>query len=445
MAKEPEIVIMGILDTKGEEIEFLRDQVKKAGGKPTVLEISPGADTDWADIRMAKVAEAAGKTKDEVLKLERAAAGDVIAEGGSKIIKELYEAGKCDGMLGFGGSLGTSIASRIMRALPIGVPKIVLSTMASGDCAPYIGTKDLYMGYPIAEKGLNKVTRKVLSNACGAIVGAAQAPEVPVELEKPLIGLMMFGVTTPCVTKVQEVMAERGYDTEIHHAVGSGGRSMEELIRDGLMTGIADITTHELVDQIFGGVLPAGEDRLTAAGDMGIPQVISTGGLDMINFGTVESVPKKYHEQMKDQEKYPGRNIHSHHPMVILVSTIPDEAYEVGKDMATKVNRAKGPAAIVIPMHGWGAYDQPGKGIGWAEDRPAPCWTGNKRNTAFVKAIEEFIDGTKDNVDVLKIDKHMNDPEFGELMANMLDDMIKGKWKKGMYRDLPYVQDYVPQ
>jgi uncharacterized protein (UPF0261 family) len=444
MAKQPQIVVAGILDTKGTEIRFLADRVRAAGGAPVILELSVGKEVGWADIPVSELARRAGKTKEELFAMERAKAADFIAEGGKQVTAELLGQGRLDGMIAFGGSMGTSIATRIMQSLPIGVPKVMLSTMTSGDVRPYVGTKDIAMLYPIAEVGLNRVTRRVLNNAAGAVVGMASVPALEAVAEKPLIGCMMFGVTTPCVLRSSRYFEDRGYDVMINHAVGSGGRSMEELITDGYIVGMLDITTHEIADYLFGGVLSAGPDRLTAAGCEGIPQVVSVGGLDLINFGPRDTLPKKF----EDEQHLPGRAIYVHNPMVTCAGISTDEAYQIGLHMAEKLNQATGPTALCVPLRGWGAVDlaAPDKALGWAGPGAGPVWAADPEHPAWslrcgrlVQALREKIDRTKSNLDVLLVDKHMNEPEFADILAELLDEMLSGKWTKGSHHDLPYV------
>jgi len=445
MAKKPSIVVAGILDTKGNEIRFIADRVRAAGGIPVILEMSVGKEAGWADISVSEVVAKVGRTINEIFALERAKAAEVIIEGMIKVLSELRQQGKLDGIIAMAGSMGTSMATRAMQTLPIGLPKLMLSTMASGDVRPYVGTKDIGMLYPIAEGGLNVVTRKVLNNAAGAIVGMATIPEPKVVKKKPLIGCMMFGVTTPCVLRASKYFEDRGdYDVMINHAVGSGGRSMEELILDGYVVGMLDITTHEIADFLCGGILSAGPDRLTAAGRKGIPQVVSTGGLDMINFGPVDTVPDKYKEELH----IPGRVIHVHNPMVTVVGTSVDEGYLIGKHIASKLNQASGPTALCVPLRGWGAYDTASRNpdLGWAEDSPAPFWVSDPekpewslRAKRFVEALREVISRDKPNLDVLLVDQHMNEAEFADLMAELLDEMLAGTWKKGSHHNLPEI------
>jgi uncharacterized protein (UPF0261 family) len=444
MKEVPNILVAGILDTKGKEIQYLAERVCAAGAQATIMELSVGNEVGWADIQVSELASRVGKTKEELFALERSKAADLIAEGGKLIAGELFEQEKIQGMISFGGSMGTSIATRIMQSLPIGFPKAMLSTMASGDVRPYVGTKDIVMIYPIAEVGLNKVTTKVINNAAAAVVGMAKAVPPEASIEKPLIGCMMFGVTTPCVLRASQYFEERGYDVMINHAVGSGGRSMEELITDGFIVGMLDITTHEIGDYLLGGVLSAGPDRMTAAGETGIPQVVSVGGLDLINFGAFDTVPKKYESEMN----IPGRALYVHNPTVTCIGISLDEVYQIGLHMAEKLNQAKGPTALVVPMRGWGAVDlaQPNKDLGWAGPQPGPMWISDperpewsQRATRYVQALREGIDPDKGNLDILLVDKHMNEPEVADLMAELLEEMLASQWKKGSHQDLAYV------
>ncbi|MGE5483592.1 MAG: Tm-1-like ATP-binding domain-containing protein [Ignavibacteriales bacterium] len=443
MSEKPRIVVAGILDTKGQEIKFLANCVESAGGKATVLELSVGREVGWADISVGQVISEAGKAKEEVFSLDRGKACDIVAEGAVKVVKRLHQDGQLDGIVAFGGSMGTSIATRVMQSLPIGVPKLMLSTMTSGNVAPYVGTKDICMMYPIAEAGLNKVTRRILNNAAAAVVGMAGAPRPRDIAEKPLVGCMMFGVTTPCVLRASRYFESRGYDVMINHAVGSGGRSMEELIRDGYIVGMLDITTHEIGDHLLGGVLSAGPDRLTAAGEKGIPQVVAPGGLDLINFGPRDTVP----ERLIKETHLPGRGLYVHNPTVTCVGVSSDEAFAVGEHIAAKLNAAKGPTALCVPLRGWGACDlpAPNKDLGWAGPGAGPVWASDPQHPEwslrcmrFVDALRKNIDRSKSNLDVVLVDRHLNEPEFADLLVELLEEMLNGKWRKGSHQDLPY-------
>lgn len=446
MDDRPRILVAGILDTKGAEVRYLAERVRAAGGEPTIMELTPGGEVGWADIGVGVLTAKVDQTPADLAKLERSAAAEIVTTGGRALALELLAAGRLDGMIGFGGSMGTSIAAQIMAALPIGLPKLLVSTMTSGDVRPYVGTKDIAMLYPIAEVGLNRVTRRVLNNAAAAIVGMATAPAMEAVEDRPLIGCMMFGVTTPCVLRASKYFEDRGYDVMVNHAVGSGGRSMEELIADGHIVGMLDITTHEVGDELLGGVLSAGPDRLTAAGKRGIPQVVSVGGLDIINFGARDTVP----ERLMRELDVPGRAVYVHNPTVTAIGTTMDEVHRVGREIGTKLNLATGPTAFVIPLRGWGAVDLAvaDKALGWAGSSPGPVWIADeehpertRRAAPFVRGLLETIDLEKSNVDVLLVDRHMNEPEFADLMAELLEEMLAGRWHKGSHGTGP---DIVP-
>lgn len=440
MSEKPKILVAGILDTKGNEIKYIAERIKAAGGDAAILELTVGGEVGWADINLSEVLSNTGMKLEEFMKLGKNDRVEAIVKGAINLVGKLLQQGKVNGIISTGGSMGSSIVSRIMQTLPVGFPKLMLSTMASGDVRPYVGTKDICMLYPIAEVGLNVVTRKILNNAAGAIVGMCSAPKLEGFVEKKLIGCMMFGVTTPAVLRASKYFEDRGYDVMINHAVGSGGKSMEELISDGYIVGILDITTHEVVDFLFGGVLSAGPDRLTAAGKKGIPQVVAPGGLDVINFGPEDTVPAHYRNELD----IPGRAIKVHNPMVTIVGTSLDEAYQTGEHIAKKLNNAIGPTALCIPLRGWGVYDAPGNfpESGWTENVPAPCWVPDPDNperswraTYFVKALRDKIDRSKPNLDVLLVDCHMNETRFADMMAELLEEMLLNKWKKGSHHD----------
>jgi len=448
------VLIMGILDTKGDEVRFLRDQVERAGGTPIVMELTvSGKAVGWADIPIGEVAAAAEVGAEQLAGMPREKAADLVTQGAAVIASRLVKEGKVRALLGFGGSLGTSICTRVMQQLPYGVGKFMLSTMASGDCRPYVDVKDIAMWYPLAEKGLNSVTVRILSAAAGAAVGAASAPE-PGVATKPLIGYTMFGTTTPCVEAIRSYFEEKGYDSMVVHAVGSGGRSMEEMCRSGFIVGMADVTTHEITDMVCGGVLSAGPSRLTAAGKTGVPQVVSMGGADMINFGPRETVTGKRSlvtgRPFEEEEKlYPGRTIYRHNPMVTVIGTLPEEARAVAAAIAERLNQSRGPTCLVVPMRGWSAYDirEADLALGWAGPGPGPFWDGgdparpewSKRSVALVDELKKRIDLEKENLEVLVADKHINERQFALFLARVLDDMLSGRWARGLYGDIPWL------
>jgi len=400
-------VLLGTLDTKGPEYAFLRDRVREAGCEVILVDAGVMSERSPADISADEVAAAAGEDRAAL-----AAAGDrgpavlAMTRGAAVVIRRLYDEGRLDGILGLGGSGGSSIVAAAMRALPIGVPKMLVSTMGSGDTRPYVGTSDIAMMYSVVDiAGINGLSEKILTNAAAgmagmAIASASFASKIP---PKPLIGATMFGVTTPCVTMAREILERRGYEVLIFHATGSGGRSMEALMKAGYITGSLDVTTTELVDELVGGVLSAGPDRLETAGSLGIPQVVSLGALDMCNFGPRETVP----EEFKD------RNLYVHNETVTLMRTTEEECAELGRIIARKLNAATGPLAVFIPLGGVSMIDVPG----------APFHDA----AADAALIRELKAGLRPDVEVVEMATDINDPAFARAMAERLDDLY-GSW-----------------
>jgi len=397
------VVIVGTLDTKGEEIDFARDVIEDQGVDVHLVDVGVMGPSDVeADTTAEAVAEAGGSTLEALREAgDRGKAMEVMGDGAAAIVTEMYEDGVLDGILGLGGGGNTSIATGAMRALPVGVPKLMVSTMASGDTEPYVGTKDIAMMYSVADiEGLNQLSRTVISNAALAMVGmVSNEPDVEVE-DKPTIALTMFGVTTPCVQTAREWLEERGYETIVFHATGTGGRAMENLIAQGVVDGVLDLTTTEWADEHVGGVLGAGPDRLDAAGEAGIPQVVSTGALDMVNFGPEDSVP----------EKFADRQFHVHNPQVTLMRTTPAENAEIGRIIAEKLNAATGPTTLALPLGGVSMLDAEG------EEFYDP-----EADTALFDALRDNIDET---VDLLEIEANINDDEFAVAVAERLHESL---------------------
>lgn len=398
------VVIVGTLDTKGEEIGFARDVLTAEGVAVHVIDTGvvgePGIDPDTS---ASEVAEAAGTTLEHLREeADRGEAMEAMGEGATAITERMHEAGELSGIMGLGGSGNTSIATTAMRALPVGVPKLMVSTMASGDTEPYVGARDIMMLYSVADiEGLNQLSRQVIANAALAMVGmVTNEPDVEVA-EKPTIGITMFGVTTPCAKTARAYLEDRGYETIVFHATGTGGRAMESLIEEGVIDGVLDITTTEWADEFVGGNLNAGPERLDAAGEAGIPQVVSTGALDMVNFGPRESVP----------EQFDDRLFHIHNPQVTLMRTTPDENAELGGIIGEKLNAATGPTALALPLGGVSMLDVEG------EDFYDP-----EADAALFDALRATID---DDIDLMEMDTDINDDAFAEAMAERLDEYMQ--------------------
>src|SRR6185295_8897671 len=322
----------------------------------------------------------------------------------SALIKELYDRGDVAGLLGLGGSAGTIIGTSAMRALPIGVPKVMVSTLASGTVRQFVGDKDILMMNSIVDiLGINRISRPILANAARAVAGMATLPPAPVEgADKPLVAVTMFGVTTKCVMRAKEQLEKAGYEVLVFHATGNGGQAMETLIGEGLIAGVLDLTTTELADELCGGFLTAGPERLTAAGKAGIPQVVSVGAVDMVNFYAPDSVPAKYK----------GRKFYQHNPVVTLMRTTPEECARIGADLGRKLAAAKGPKSILLPKKGLSAIDAAGQPF---EDPEA--------RLALYGAIREHAKG----VEIVELDRHINDPEFADAAVGKLLELMNAR------------------
>jgi uncharacterized protein (UPF0261 family) len=396
--------IVGTLDTKGIEFQFIKERIEASGTSTCVVNTGSLGEPHFEPDVSADDVAAAGGTSLQALQDggDRGAAVAAMAEGAAKIIAELQSDGKVDGVISLGGSAGTTIGTTAMRAVPVGVPKIMVSTLASGDTSPYVDTKDISMMYSVVDiAGINSLSRQILANAAGAIVGMVNA-EVPAAEDKPLIGATMFGVTTPCVTKARELLEDAGYEVLVFHATGAGGRAMEDLVKGGFIVGVLDATTTELADELVGGVLSAGPDRLEAAGELGVPQVIAPGALDMVNFGPPDTVP----EQFKD------RTFYQHNPTVTLMRTTVAENAELGKIMGQKLSQAKGPTTVIIPKQGVSAIDKEGHPFYSAEAEAA--W------------IENLKANLGDNVTLIEMDNHINDDAFAEKLVETLLASLDG-------------------
>ena len=395
--------LVGTLDTKGLEFQFLKERIEASSVATYVINTGIlGSPHFGPNVSAEQVAEAGG-TSLKALRDEEDRGNSVaaMAKGAAAIVERLHSEGTIDGVISLGGSAGTTIGTTAMRALPVGVPKVMVSTLASGDTSPYVDTKDVTMMYSVVDiAGINSLSRQILTNAAGAIVGMVNA-EVPAAADKPLIGATMFGVTTPCVTKAREILEAAGYEVLVFHATGTGGRAMEDLVKGGFIVGVLDVTTTELADELVGGVLSAGPDRLEAAGNYGIPQVIAPGALDMVNFGPPDTVP----------EKFKARKFYQHNPTITLMRTTVEENAELGKIMAQKLSQAKGPTTVIIPQQGVSAIDAEGQPFDSPEARAA--W------------IENLKANVADNVTVIEMDNNINDDVFAARLAETLLESLK--------------------
>jgi uncharacterized protein (UPF0261 family) len=395
------VVLVGTLDTKGLEYEYLRERLRGHGVDTLLVDAGVlGEPRAKPDVSREEVARAAGADVHALADADdRGAAVETMARGAAAIVTTLHSEGRLDGVLALGGSGGTAVATEAMRALPVGVPKLMVSTMASGDTRPYVGASDVTMTYSVVDiSGINAVSARILANAAAAMAGMARAEPPAATGEGPLVGATMFGVTTPCVTTARERLEELGYEVLVFHATGTGGQSMEALMRSGFITASLDITTTELADDLVGGVLSAGPDRLEAAGELGIPQVVSLGALDMVNFGPIDTVPPEFR----------SRNLYKHNPTVTLMRTTAAECAELGRRIARKLNAASGPVTLFIPLEGLSLIDTEGQ-VFWDPDA----------DRALFDALRETLDP---GVDVRELDTDVNDPAFARAMVDTLHE-----------------------
>ena len=387
--KMARIHVVGTADTKGEELAYLSERIAAAGGEPVRVDLGIRAATVPVDVTASEVASHG--PEGTAAALASGDRGQAVAAMTAAFAAYARQLSGCDGIIGIGGGGGTAIITAGMRELPLGLPKIMVSTLASGDTAPYVGVSDVVMMPSVTDMaGLNGISRIVLHNAAQAIVGMARNPP-PRASARPALGLTMFGVTPPCVTRIVELL-KADYDCLVFHATGTGGRTMEKLADSGLLAGILDITTTEICDLLFGGVLPAGEDRLDVVARTGLPYVGSVGALDMINFWAPETVP----------EKWRARLLYRHNPNVTLMRTTAGECAEIGEWIARKLNRCQGPVRFLIPEKGVSALDIEGGAFRDAE-----------ADAALFSALEANL-VTTGNRRLVRLPLHINDPAFAD-------------------------------
>ena len=397
------IAVAGTFDTKGKEFLYVKELIEELGLKTYMINMGVFDSEIEVDVSNKEIAKEAGyDIEDIVSRRDRAMATEALSKGMELLIPRLYAEGKFDGIISFGGSGGTSLVTPAMRALPIGVPKMMVSTMASGNVSQYVGTSDIIMMPSIVDvAGLNKISKTIFTNAVLAIagmVGMADKIKKVEEDEKPLIAATMFGVTTPCVDFAKEYLEERGYEVLVFHATGTGGKTMESLIDAGFFKGVLDITTTEWCDEIVGGVLGAGPNRLEAAGRNHVPQVVSVGALDMVNFGPIDTIP----------EKFKDRNLYKHNPTVTLMRT----TVEFGQKIAEKLNASFGKTVLILPLKGVSMIDAPGQ----------PFY-GSKEDEALFDTLKNNID--KDKVNIVEMDNNINEKAFAQRAAEELIKMLE--------------------
>ena len=390
------VYVIGTADTKGEELAFVKACVAEAGAQPVLVDVGTREPTVAVDISAAEVAGFHPDGADALLSSEDR--GFAMKAMGEAFARYLLTRDDIAAVVGIGGGGGTSIVTSGMRELPVGVPKLMVSTLASGDVGPYVGTTDITMMHSVTDMaGLNRVSRVVLRNAANAVAGMAKTP-IEETQGKPAIGLTMFGVTTPCVTQIVDRL-KGDYDCLVFHATGTGGKAMERLVDSEMLTAVIDATTTEVCDHLLGGVLSAGPDRFGAIARTGIPYVGSPGTLDMVNFWAPETVP----------ERYAGRKLYRHNPNVTLMRTTADENRQMGQWIAERLNLCEGPVRFLLPLKGVSALDAEGKDF-----------FNPEADEALFAALDEFLEQTERR-QLIRLPLHINDPEFS---AALVDNFV---------------------
>ena len=400
------IAIMATLDTKGEEVKYLKEQIERRGKKVFIIDMGlrgvPAAIP--TDVTRDMLAEASGSTMAVVEKMVRGEAIEIIVKGIAKVIRDLYDRGKFQGILAIGGLDGALLASAGLRALPLGVPKFLLTPIAEGNekFGPYIGTSDMIMMHSVVDiLGINQISRKVFDNAVGALIGMVDMNVVPKLEGRNVIAATMYGNTTPAVMRAKNILEGKGFEVVIFHPNGTGGRAMEELIEEGLVNAVLDMTPHEIVDELFHGVHAGGPHRLEAAGKKGIPQVVVTGCLDFILLGPIANL----------EEKYKKRQMYFFNPAVTMVRMTLEERATVGRVMAEKLNKATGPTRVLIPLKGFCMYCHPGEPLHDPEG-----------DRMLIETLKKHL---KPQIPVLEVDAYINDPEFADTAAAAMIQLIQ--------------------
>lgn len=392
------IAVLGTLDTKGVEARFLTEQIQVRGCSTLVVDLGiHESSVIQPDVSRQTVAAAAGERSEDLASAaDRGRAVAAMTRGVEQIVAELHREGRIQGVVGIGGSAGTTMATAAMRALPMGVPKVMVSTLAGGDVAGFVGSKDITMIPSIVDiSGLNRISRRVISQAAAAVAAMASAQTTEAH-DRPTIGASMFGNTTACVEGARVRLEQAGYEILVFHATGAGGRTLESLIESGDLTAVLDVTTTELADELAGGVMSAGPTRLTAAAQRGIPAVVAPGCLDMVNFWAPETVPAQH----------AGRRFYQHNPNVTLMRTTPEENQELGRRFAERLNPSKGPVAVYLPRKGISVISAPGQPFHWPE-----------ADAALFSSIKQHL---RSGIDVHELDANINDPAFAEAVADGL-------------------------
>lgn len=410
------IAIVATMDTKGRESAFVASHVERLGVSVCFIDVGVMESHDvTAQVTQEEVARAANADIGALRRAsDRGAAMAAMSRGVAVVVTDLFRRERIDGLLGLGGSSGSAIVAAAMQALPIGFPKVLVTTMASGNTKPYVGSRDVTLMHSVVDiSGLNRISRKILANAAAAVCGMAAVEHAPVR-DRPAVALTMMGVTTPCATVASEALERGGFEAFVFHANGAGGPAMEALVADDIFTGVLDMTPAEWADELLGGKSAAGPNRMEAAARYGLPQVVSVGGLDMVRFAGRANIPAHFK----------SRHFHDHNPTITLMRTTEAESAQLGKIIAAKLNMATGPVRLVLPLRGISALDRAG---GEFEDEQA--------RRALFGALRDNLDP---KIECVEMDLHINDPEFGSALAADLVRLMEAngnRYGKSLHSD----------
>jgi uncharacterized protein (UPF0261 family) len=403
-------VLIGTLDTKGREYAFVRDELEAAGVDVVMVDVGvQGMPAFDPDISAIEVAEAAGQRISNLRFARegsdtRSVALQAMRKGAIAVVARLVAEGRCDGVLGLGGSGGSALISGVMRTLPLGLPKVLVSTMASGDISAYVGSSDLCVIHSVTDiAGLNRISRPIFANAAHALAGMIGGNTRQRDTGRPAVALSMLGVTTPCVLHIADRLDRAGYDPVVFHAVGSGGRALERLVAEGVFVGVVDVTVKEITDAEFGGVFVAGDERLRTAGRAGLPQVVVPGAIEVLNFGAYETVPTRFIED--------GRPLVRHNDEVTAVRLSSPELNRMAQLLAERVNDATGPVAVLIPARGFDSYDH--------VDGP---FADAEADAEFIRVLSASLDHAPD-----VLDADINDPVFADAVAERFLALVRAE------------------
>jgi uncharacterized protein (UPF0261 family) len=402
------IAVLATLDTKGRETEYLREQIARFGDQALVIDTGvTGEPAARADISRREVAEAGGMALEKILQApSREVAAPVMAAGATAIVTRLASKGRIHGVLSIGGTQGTTLSTKAMRALPYGFPKVMVSTMASGNVGPWVDIKDITMMFSVTDiMGLNPVMRRILANAAGAVCGMAAAELKLAKGEKPLVAITTVGITTKGAMRAAELLEQAGYETIVFHAIGPGGRAMEQMMKEGLIGAVLDYSTIEVSNEMYHALLAGGAERLTTAGKLGLPQVLCPGAIEVLVYNEPETVPAKY----------AGRTLIRHSPQITDLRLNKEEMAEVGREVARRLQSTKGRAVFMIPTGGYDSYAVKGKGFYDPE-----------ADAAFVAELKANL---PKSIRVVERDTHIEDPAFASEAVQTLIALIEGRRK----------------